>query len=434
MLKELIRLAALCVFLSCCPTFVAAAPDYCNRFDERLAPSLVAQSERIRSELDALEGEPLSTDAGRQLASRYLEVLARLDDSLGSKPLECIELAALPSEQRFLSIGTQMLFVTDRAQTASGPKGDFGAERVRSGTTMGLARVDLHWGGRCMDNESKRTWIWRSGKDPMNMVLPYASAVTELGDTVMFTRLVNEFKVAVKRPVHALVFVHGFNVSFNDALHSAAELAQCMDSDVLPIVVSWPSAAKMTSYLEDEEAVGVSRERLRSAVEYILSHPAIDEITVVAHSMGTRLVTRVLADLDLAGKKLPRLKRVAYAAADLDEAEFAEYWPRLSPMASSGWSFYVSKNDLAMWASTALHRRPRIGDSRQRVYTVESADTIEATKAAPLRKAFGHSYVIDSTVVSRDLRRWAVDGQSPSQRGLKKRANKPVDYWVSDSP
>jgi hypothetical protein len=153
-----------------------------------------------------------------------------------------------------------------------------------------------------------------------------------------------------------------------------------------------------------------------------------------AKVLGLRLLPlsallRILADLDLAKRKLPRLNRVVLAAADLGEQEIAEYWPRVQPMPKQGWTFYVSRNDLAMWASGAIHRQPRIGDSRQRVFTVPSADTVEATNVAPLRKALGHSYVIDNVSVSHDVRAWVMDKKSPEQRGLKRLSNRPIDYW-----
>ncbi|NOU05428.1 MAG: alpha/beta hydrolase, partial [Hyphomicrobiaceae bacterium] len=50
----------------------------------------------------------------------------------------------------------------------------------------------------------------------------------------------------------AFVFVHGYRVSFDDALFRAAQITHDMGFDGLPFVYSWPSSAGVSGYLYDE--------------------------------------------------------------------------------------------------------------------------------------------------------------------------------------
>jgi esterase/lipase superfamily enzyme len=64
-------------------------------------------------------------------------------------------------------------------------------------------------------------------------------------------------------PCRLLLFVHGFNVSYTDAVKSLARLTFGLRMDLLPVAISWPSQAEMLRYWQDEEAIQPSVERLR---------------------------------------------------------------------------------------------------------------------------------------------------------------------------
>lgn len=126
--------------------------------------------------------------------------------------------------------------------------------------------------------------------------------------------------------------------------------------------------------------------------------------------MGTRLVTRVLSELELQGQRTTTLTRIAYAAADLGEEEFRGLWNRLQPMARNGWTIYTSKNDLTMMASRFIHGPPRVGDSKERVFVIDPADSVDASAIASALTGYGHSYIIDNEALQKDLQRWLDKG------------------------
>jgi esterase/lipase superfamily enzyme len=145
--------------------------------------------------------------------------------------------------------------------------------------------------------------------------------------------------------------------------------------------------------------------------------------------MGTRLVARVLSQLQLQNAAIPKLTRISFAAADLYEAEIRELWPRIQSLPSKGWLFYTSRNDFALIASSVVHATPPLGDSRTRVFTLPATDTVDASAVAPILKGYGHSYVIDNPLLRVDLRRWIVQGLGADQRGLVKGNRPPGMFW-----
>ncbi len=238
-----------------------------------------------------------------------------------------------------------------------------------------------------------------------------------------------------RAPVRVLLFIHGFNVSYKDSVQAAARLAWGIRLDMLPIAVTWPSQAKVLRYWQDEQSIEPSAERLRPIVRQILSHTKVDEVIIVAHSMGARLATRMLSQLDLQMASTPKLARVVLAAADLNEDELRELWPRIQPMPKMGWTFYTSGNDFALLASSIVHVRPQVGDSRERIFTSPPADTIDASAVAPALKGYGHSYLIDNPRLQIDLRRWISPGAPVAHRGLKQETRPPsTTFWAIPSP
>jgi hypothetical protein len=58
-------------------------------------------------------------------------------------------------------------------------------------------------------------------------------------------------KPAANIPKSSLVYVHGFNVSFEEAAERSAQMSMDIDRDALPIFFSWPSAHEYRSYYSE---------------------------------------------------------------------------------------------------------------------------------------------------------------------------------------
>jgi len=388
----------------------------------------------LQGQFDATLGQLSSTPPSSGEAShRALQekALRQLED------LQCAKEISAPPEEvtRSPAAGTPLasvpiLFITDRASipVPIGRHHYFGGDRREEGVAFGEESVRLpaenYQSGEVVPRGVTITWE----KD------------THIGVTVdppreetqsQFAGAIHAYAAGKQagEPVRLLILVHGFDVTFPEAASAAARLAFGMRANVLPVIVSWPSQGAMTKYWNDEENIEASVERLRPIFKDILSNSDVDEVEIVSHSMGARLVARILSQLQLQNAAVPKLTRVTLAAADLYEGEIQGLWPRIQRLPAKGWLFYTSKNDFALLASSIVHGAPPIGDSRTRVFTLASVDTVDVSAVAPMLKGYGHSYVIDNPLLPVDLRHWIVQGLGPEQRGLAKGSRLPSVYW-----
>jgi len=109
---------------------------------------------------------------------------------------------------------------------------------------------------------------------------------------------------AAARPIHkgkVLVFVHGFNNRFDDAVYRLAQIVHDSRVPALPILFTWPSRgeAKLRAYTYDRESANYSRDALEDLLDSLTRNPNVTEINVLAHSMGNWVANRAWAKLIL---------------------------------------------------------------------------------------------------------------------------------------
>jgi esterase/lipase superfamily enzyme len=93
-----------------------------------------------------------------------------------------------------------------------------------------------------------------------------------------------------------LLFVHGFNVTFANALFRAAQLAHDLEFPGKVMLYSWPSGGRIVDYWKDEESAQISAPRFQQLLMDLIG-TRIRRIYIVAHSMGTRIVIRSVSEL-----------------------------------------------------------------------------------------------------------------------------------------
>jgi esterase/lipase superfamily enzyme len=389
----------------------------------------------LRSRFEATEAKIRAVPVPERDSLHYRELQEQALREL--EALQCaIEASAPPEEVKrgpkvitpFVEV--PVLFVTDRQSIdqAEGRHAFFGQVRTASGVAYGRVKVTMP------AERYEEGWAI-----PINMRIAQvtnASAGVSTDRPVVFSQesFINEIKayrgaVPSGSKVRLLILVHGYNVTYSDATKSAARLAFGLRLNTLPVAISWPSQGATLRYWQDEQSVEISVERFRPVFQFLLTLPEVDEVIVVGHSMGSRLVTRVLSQLELQKVALGKLWRVVFAAADLAEDELRELWARIEPLGKNGWTLYTSSNDIALMASRIIHGLPRVGDSRDRVFSIAKADTIDASAVAPILRGYGHSYVIDNPELLGDLRKWIAEGSAPGKRGLRRGSRPPTSYW-----
>lgn len=104
--------------------------------------------------------------------------------------------------------------------------------------------------------------------------------------------------VSESRNHNVFVFVHGFNVTLEDATARAAQMAEDLPFDGVVLVFSWPSAGKATAYLTDESQAERYFWNLSLLLHALRNRcPDDTRINLLAHSMGNRVTLRAIEAL-----------------------------------------------------------------------------------------------------------------------------------------
>jgi esterase/lipase superfamily enzyme len=226
-----------------------------------------------------------------------------------------------------------------------------------------------------------------------------------------------------------LIYVHGYNMSFAETAMRTAQLAYDLDFPGLPFFFSWPSLGQVTGYLRDTESAQLSEEDFDQLLDDLGRLPA-GEIYVIAHSMGSRLVSKALSSRVNNGKSTARLRELLLAAPDINADLFRKtIAPRLQAMQGTQTTVYASSSDLALMASKAVHGYRRVGETAGGVFVYPGFDTVDASAASLAMRAFGHSYLTDSAAVLKDIKSLLRLKLPAKARGLAEAGTQPDIYW-----
>lgn len=159
-----------------------------------------------------------------------------------------------------------------------------------------------------------------------------------------------------------VLFVHGYNQTFQESLFRLAQISAGMASEVQPILFSWPSQASLMGYVADRDSATVARDDLAQLLRDLHRNMPNRDIMIAGHSMGSWLVMEVLRDLRRGGEnRLLRRIQVGLAAPDIDVAVFRSQMAAVGQL-SRPLTILVSQDDIALGMSGRLaEQRTRLG-------------------------------------------------------------------------
>ena len=230
----------------------------------------------------------------------------------------------------------------------------------------------------------------------------------------LFFRQVNA-DAQTKRKSQALVFIHGYNVTFERATRISAKLAYDLDLQGPSLLYSWPSEESAAKYTVDEVNLQWTQPAFTAFLSQLFAATDIEQFFLLAHSLGNRAMTRALIDLlaehpDYA----KRIGGVVLAAPDIDAAVFARDIAPVLIAYQIPITLYVSSRDLALIASGTLHGYPRAGEAGDGIVVLPGMDTIDATEAEA--ELLGHEYFSQGAHTIADIYQWLIEGKAAPQR------------------
>ena len=169
-------------------------------------------------------------------------------------------------------------------------------------------------------------------------------------------------RLAATRRRQVLVFVHGFNTRFGEAVFRLAQIAHDSNLQAVPVLFTWPSRGKLLAYGYDRESANYSRDALERLLDFLQKDSSVDEIDVLAHSMGNWVTMEALRQMAIRDRAIaPKIKTVMLAAPDVDIDVFRRQIIEIGPKRPA-FTLFASRDDGALAASERVWGDvPRVG-------------------------------------------------------------------------
>ena len=246
------------------------------------------------------------------------------------------------------------------ASTRKGESGAAAQEASTEGTRYALTTLTFPPGHRAGEIERP---MWGAG-DPADHVV--VAGRRELDADEFRAELASHLsgRIGVNRDI--LVFVHGFNTSFEEARWRAGQIAADSRFGGVTMLCTWPTRGELLGYASDKDSATASRDALTELLADLAKTQGLGKIHVLAHSMGGWLAMEALRESAIAGNRDlgGHLGEVMLAAPDIDMDVFAKQMARIQP---ADVTVFATANDRALSLSSW------IADARQRVGAIDPA-------------------------------------------------------------
>jgi esterase/lipase superfamily enzyme len=222
-------------------------------------------------------------------------------------------------------------------------------------------------------SESLRFSIYEVSFPASRRIGSTAGAVVEASTAVSARRFAHEVIDAGGGEV--VVYVHGYNTSFQTSLARTAELGEDWNLGAPIVLFAWPSLRVLSGYDRDVARAEKAERRLVDLLT-TLADAGATRVVLMGHSLGAKLAMEALAGMTVNQRQqvLPRLGGIVLLSPDMSvdalNAALAAMPGLQSPLVA-----FLSRDDLALKTLSLL------GDRKERVGVVSSPSAVRGAKA-----------------------------------------------------
>jgi esterase/lipase superfamily enzyme len=233
------------------------------------------------------------------------------------------------------------------------------------------------------------------------------------------------FALALKSPEpdEILIFVHGFNVRFEEAIYRAAQIGFDGKYQGQLVLFSWPAGAVqrwiegpylLRTYQENRKNAAGSIEAFEELLTMVAA--AGKRLHVVVHSMGHQVVLPALARV---ADRLPAgtIQELVLNAPDFSTQEFKALLPSIHRIAVRT-TVYCSPSDNALAASMRVNGNARLGTCT----LMDGVDTIDVSEVDQPVFGFGglgHGYYAGRPIIG-DVSQLLLGMEAPRRMFIKR--------------
>lgn len=345
----------------------------------------------------------------------FIAILALLTAACaGRKPEELLGSVVVTASINQIA-GNHAIFIASTRKRSQDPGKVFEGERS---ATLNFARVNV-----TVPASHKTGEIERRSRGKSDDPAKYFMASEAVGyDTAPKFQAALDADIAA-RGGRVMVFVHGYNTSFDSAVYRLTQIVHDSGYPGTPVLFSWASGGSTASYVYDKESASAARDQLEVTLR-MLAQSGARRIDVVAHSMGTWVTMETLRQLALTGDRdlSGKLGDVVLASPDIDVDVFKSQMRRYGKP-DKPFVLLLSDDDRALKLSGLLAgSRPRVGDYRNAADLAEYGVTVVDLTRAKGADTFNHTKFADNPALVRQLgQRLRIDDGFASDREVTDR-------------
>ncbi|CAN5261278.1 hypothetical protein BH10CYA1_BH10CYA1_35860 [soil metagenome] len=216
------------------------------------------------------------------------------------------------------------------------------------------------------------------------------SKTTDVPVDSFFAQVANTQKLRQTKKI--VVYVHGYDMNIDVSSRVAARLSGELK---LPVIMySWPSRRNPLTYAADENMAEWASFKLTEILQDLVTRYGKENIILVGHSMGCRMLCWSLQQAKASGQDVPeKYEHVFLCSPDIDAEVFKKY-SDLFVKCSSDTRIFASYRDYRLLLSKMLHGGIRLGMMNgafrhKEQPKIDGIETIDYTDDDPT--FFGHA-------------------------------------------
>jgi len=209
----------------------------------------------------------------------------------------------------------------------------------------------------------------------------------------------NELK---NNSITPLVFVHGFNVRYKEAIFRASQIAYDLKYQGPIILFTWPSGAKDGFFEEAmlNKTYELNAQNVKSSIDPFAKF--LEEfkknnikINLMIHSMGHQLALEAINKISKNSSKEILINELFLNAPDYEAQGFKSIVSNIKKI-TNHITIYCSTNDKAMIASKIFNKNDRLGDCTN----IDEIDVINVSGIDDSSMGLGHGYYSSRDILS----------------------------------
>ncbi len=273
-------------------------------------------------------------------------------------------------------------------------------------------------------------------EDPQNHFV--AASRRALDETAFLGEIASHLSGRVGSNRDILLYIHGFNTSYDEARFRLAQIAADGRFGGVPVLYTWPATGSILDYGAAKENATSARDALSRLIHQLSEVPDVGRVHILAHSMGAWLTMEALRENAISGSPdlNGKLGDVMLAAPDIDLNVFRQQLARLD---RSHIFVLVAANDRALSISRTLAGdRPRLGgldpNNPKDLAELEALGVKAYDLSRETRGLIGHGTYADAPQVVRTIGSQITEQRPQDANVQAVLGEKPVDPKIIAKP